>query len=190
MEEQVGNQVKQTLTSVNIGQVQTTPVATEIHVDTRPHGHPTLQLWVRIIIFSILVFGLVIGYLYLTGGYGFLIVANQAAGETGLLVMGLSMALSGLSYFWNFADRFIQYRRYLGVVGFGFALYHGLYSFANYFISENGGARFDLFYNFPVLGTMVSNIWAFSFGLTALLIFAGMAAVSNNQGMRLLGKWW
>ena len=167
--------------------------------------HPFIKLWINSIVTGGLIFAFLTWYQILSSNetnpwY----LANQAAAQTGILLMTVSFAMSGIVYFWDFADHYLLYRKYWGLVGFGFALVHGLYSFTNYmlaqyqicidFIPLNAGCintgAFDLFLNWKIFGFTINNFIAFTFGLTALLIFTFMAAISNSWATRKLGKYW
>ncbi len=198
---QTGQQIAEKVVKLSVLQnpSNTSGQPEEHHVDTRPHKHPTLKLWAKAFLFSGLVFCLCSGYLYMSVSEESLVLFNQAAGFAGFLVMGLSMALSGLAYFWDFADGYIIYRRYLGVVGFAYALLHSLFGLVNYFnllmirdwLRLGDSGIFDLYFNWPMVGSFtLSNIWAFVSGLVALVIFTMMAAISNNWSIRRLGLWW
>lgn len=54
---------------------------------------------------------------------------NKAFADTSIYLIGFSMALASVCYFWNLFDRFITYRKQLGVVGFVFGLIHIYLSF-------------------------------------------------------------
>lgn len=49
---------------------------------------------------------------------------NKSIADTSIYLIGLSMALASVCYFWNVFDRFITYRKQLGIVGLGFGLVH------------------------------------------------------------------
>ena len=72
-------------------------------------------------IFGLVIFGLCYGYLKYLGIPGEL---NKSAADTAVVLMGLSMLLSSICYFWNSFDWAIIYRKYLGLIGFAFAIAH------------------------------------------------------------------
>lgn len=85
------------------------------------------------------------------------------------------MILSGLAYFFNFVDRQVIYRKYIGVIGFFFAFWHMILSWS---------ALLNLFKP-EILGS--TRMWPMLSGLIALTIFAVMALISNQLSTRLLG---
>ncbi|MAF14105.1 MAG: hypothetical protein CMI53_04420 [Parcubacteria group bacterium] len=134
------------------------------------------KLWIHTFIFSIFVF--VGGSLYLfarRGDYD-LYIANKVFATTALVLMGLSMALSGLCYFWDFVDTKIIYRKHLGVIGFGYAVLHIIVTL---FFLPNKFAQPEWIIDHPV-SAIVATL--------ALLIFIGMVAISNRHAVVELGS--
>ncbi len=134
-----------------------------------------LKFYAKAIFFAALVFFLT--YLYLDW-QKLPNILNKAVADSATLLISLSMLMSALAYFFNFADRLVIYRKYIGVVGFFFALYH-------------------LFLSRLVLQNLLNNFawqnwqWPILTGLLAFLIFALMAIISNQLAIRLLGaKLW
>lgn len=91
---------------------------------------------------------------------------SRSFADTALILIGLSLALSGICYFWNFAEHYFIYRKHLGLIGFALALSHGI---TFLLIIPRG------------------NLSAFISGITALIIYAFMAAISNRFFMIKLG---
>lgn len=168
----------------------------------RPFAH----LWTNAIVTGGLIYAGVAWYLVAsTGEYNPWYLANQAAAETGLILIIMSFVMSSVVYFWDFADHYLIYRKYWGITGFAFVLVHGLYSLTNYYLAyyqiclqklavsagcSTGEANFNLLYNWPVFGYTVNNFIAFAFGVMGLGIFIIMAGISNTWATRLLGKYW
>lgn len=100
---------------------------------------------------------------------------NKAVADTGIFLMGWSMLLSGVCYFWNTLDKMIVYRKYLGLVGFAFALAHLILSW---------GAFLNLF---SLQTWQNGRMWAPFAGTLAFIIFAIMAAISNSMMAKKLG---
>lgn len=134
-----------------------------------------LSLWFKPILFSL--FGLIFfglyAYLYL-GDFSLLGLSMTIAG-TASLCIGISFALSGLSYYIGYFRRFLGYRRYIGLLGYFFAL---TYSIMLLFVDP------DYYYR-----GFIANIGSMNFilGLLAMAIFTTMAAISNNYSMKKLG---
>ena len=150
------------------------------------HPHPILKLWVNSLVIGGLTFALILWYLgFSSGGSNPLRLANQAAAETSIILICLSMAMSGIVYFWDFADHYLLYRKYIGLVGFYFALYHGLYTLNRMILPYN--TSLERFFSWPTLGLTGNNLLAFIFALISLLILVIMAVISNAWATNLLG---
>lgn len=149
--------------------------------------HSTEQLWTRTIVFSLFIWLICFTYKSAHEANSGLVSLNGSFALAAMILIGLSFALSGLCYFWDFVDTKIIYRKYLGLVGFGFAMLHGIISSYSYLVSATNGAVFDFFYRWDVFGVGVSNVIAFSLGLIGLLIFIIMALISNKYAIHELG---
>lgn len=132
-------------------------------------------MYVKTGVFGLLVFGAGYGYIKWLGTPGEL---NKSVADTAIILIGLSMLISSVSYYVNFLDWSVAYRKHLGLIGFAFALAHLLLSW---------GAFLNLF----TLNTWEQGrMWPALTGTAALLIFAGMALVSNTVAARIFGKSW
>lgn len=122
--------------------------------------------------FSLALFLGVFWYIEITTPFGTL---NKAAADTAVILMGLSMLLSSLCYFWNFVDTKIVYRKHLGLAGFAFAVVHLLLSWS-------------AFTNMLKLETWAAGKAYPAFaGTLGFLIFTVMALISNNYSATTLG---
>ena len=140
------------------------------------------------IIFAHLILILVIFYYYLSESSFDLHYFNKSLASTAVILIGLSFALSGLCYFWDFADTKLLYRKFIGIVGFGTGLLHAYISLLFYINKmEYSGSNFDLYNKWNFYGFDVSNVYAFIFGLIALIIFAFMTGISNRYATVELG---
>lgn len=140
---------------------------------TRPLSE--VQRYWRTGLFSVAVFAAFYGYTSYLGIPGTL---NKAVADTAIFLIGLSMVLSSVCYFWNFLDDKIAYRKHLGLVGFAFGIAHLLLSWSA-FLSL-----------FQATNWMQGRIWPAFTGLLALAIFAVMAVASFSSVARVLGRWW
>lgn len=101
---------------------------------------------------------------------------NRAFASAGMVVIGYSYILSGITYYWDFLDKTLVYRKHLGLVGFYMIVIHFLLSlvvfpFMNYFRE--------------------SSIMAFMFGFNSLAILVMMALISNKYSVAHIGgKMW
>jgi DMSO/TMAO reductase YedYZ heme-binding membrane subunit len=144
---------------------------------------------------SALVFIFCYWYLSVTEAATLSVTANKAAADTAMILIGLSFALSGLCYFWNVVDTKIVYRKYLGLAGFAFCLGHAVMSLIFYLYLKPRGYEsnpiFILDHQWDFGSFVVSNLYAFISAVIALVIFAMMAAISNQYAIvELGGVWW
>ena len=138
-------------------------------------------LWFAISIYSIFIFIIVALYYFVQQGTFTFRIANRAIADVGMLLIGLSMALSALCYFWDFADSFIIYRKHLGLAGFAFALGHSVLSL--FFMPQ--------LFPFPQYYLEQKNMLSFSTALVSLIIYTIMALISNRFAIQELGgKLW
>ncbi len=133
-----------------------------------------LRMWLSTSVFAALVFAAGSLYLFARRGDFNLYIANKALAVDALVLIGLSLALSGLVYFWDFIDTKIIYRKFLGLAGFALAGAH--ISIVLWMLPEKGGPESLTHEASEILGTL------------AVLIFAMMAAVSNKYAFYRLGS--
>lgn len=136
------------------------------------------SMWRNSIVFSFGLYLLVLAYVWTyTSSFSFVVVSNAAAGTGGLLI-GLSFALSGLSYFFNVFDAKLQYRKYLGLIGYWFALFYTI----------------SIVYRYPE--SYITNFASTMrepqaiIGFVAMTILTGMMIISHSFWMKLLGRHW
>lgn len=108
------------------------------------------------------------------GEFSLITLSVGFAGAAALCI-GFSFALSAVSYFFDFLDHEIAYRKNLGLAGYFLAL---TYSFLLLFVNPQ-----KYFWGF------FDNLASFDFasGLLAMAILTLMAIVSNNLVMRKIG---
>lgn len=135
-----------------------------------------LRRYVLVLLFSVIVFALCYGYLAYLKIPGLL---NKSIADTSVILIGSSMLLSSICYFWDFLDSKIVYRKHLGLVGFAFALVHL-------------GLSFSAFQRLLQLETWQQGAYGPALaGTLALLIFTVMAIISNMYAAtKLGGKTW
>ena len=132
----------------------------------------------RVFVFSMIVFAAVMAYqIFLhNADIAFARVLNRSTADTAMILIGLSFALSGICYFWDFADTKIMYRKDLGLWGFYFGVAHLAISLIRTPLSRY---------------LADDRIASFSLGVVGIVIFAIMASVSNRYAVRELGGlWW
>ena len=146
------------------------------------------RIWLNTVIFSILLFIVLCAYYLIQGHSSDLFSLNIILALTGMVLIGLSYALSGITYFWNFADSKLIYRKQLGLSGFYLVLVHATFSFVNYFFIPNSPKpQFELGHMWVIAGISISNVFAFAAGVTALAILLFVALISTNYAMMALG---
>lgn len=135
-----------------------------------------IKLYLHTLIFGLIVFGLTYGYITYLQIPGQL---NKSVADTAIILIGWSMLLSSVCYFWNFLDKLIIYRKYLGLIGFAFAITHIILSYT------------PLLKLFSVEAWQTSVPWAPLAGLIATIIFTVMALISNTyMAAKLGGRRW
>lgn len=135
-----------------------------------------LTLYFHSALFGLLVFGICYWY---TSILKIPNVLNKSVADAAVVLIGFSMLLSSLCYFWNFVDSKIVYRKHLGLVGFAFAVTHIVLSFS---------ALQSLF---EVATWQKNAMWPMLTGALAMIIFSIMAAISNQfMATELGGKVW
>lgn len=130
------------------------------------------QHYLRTIIFSLFIFALLY---YYTNSLKIPNVLNKTVADTSIVLIGLSMLLTSLCYFWDFVDTKIIYRKYLGIVGYLYGIIHIILSFSAFqslFKPETW---------------QKGTPWPVFTGAIALAIFTIMALISNKYAAYTLG---
>ncbi len=134
-------------------------------------------LWIRSILFTLAMYGLLFAYVVAYQKRITLATFSESFAFTGGILIGLSFALSGLTYFFNIWDSKLRYRKQLGLLGYYFALAHSL----------------TLLWRFPRYIQEIPQAYLNPealLGLTAMAIWTFMAIISANWAMRVLGRNW
>ena len=132
-------------------------------------------MWLRAILFGLISYALILTYGFFYAGQLAFAQFSEALAATGGFLIGSSFALSGMSYFFNFLDSDLRYRKYIGVCGYFFALAYSITLLIRF------PEKYDLFH--PVFLLEAETV----FGLVAMGILTLMAIVSANSVMKLLG---
>ena len=119
-------------------------------------------------------------YLFYRRGYYDLYITNKVFAGVSAVLLGIVILIGPGSRLFSFPDRYVQYRKELGIVAFFLALIHGLVSF------------FFLPSRFPLSGFLGTLNWPFIFGLVATIILIVIFFISNNWMMNVFSreKWW
>lgn len=128
--------------------------------------------YLKVIFVGLAIFGLLYAYTSYAKTPN---VLNKSLADASIILIALSMWMSSLSYFFNFADKKLIYRKYLGLVGFAFGILH---------ITQVLPAFTSLF---TAQAWQHGIPWAFLTGLFAIILLTIMALVSNRFSMTKLG---
>lgn len=119
-------------------------------------------------------------YIFYRRGYYDLYIANKIFAGTAAVLLGLVLLIGPLSRLFSFPDRYVQYRKELGIIAFCLALGHSLVSY--FFLSS----KFSF-------GSFIEKLnWPLVFGLVAIIVLTAIFFISNNRVMNALGekRWW
>jgi hypothetical protein len=130
------------------------------------------RLYFKTVVFGLVLFAVFYAY---TSWQGLPSVLNKTVADVSIVLIGLSMILSSLCYFWNYWDSKIIYRKYLGIVGFGAVLIHLALSFS--LVKKL----------FAIDYWLQSKSLAFTTGGAAVIIFLIMTLISNRLAAAGLG---
>jgi DMSO/TMAO reductase YedYZ heme-binding membrane subunit len=135
-----------------------------------------LAMWRNSIIFSLYIYVATLSYTSLFREAVDLITATLALALTGGILIGCSFALSIMSFFFDFLDSKLKYRKEIGVLGYFYALAYSL-SLLQRFPEKYIGS-------FPNWLTELEAM----LGLTAMAILTMMTIISTKSGVRLAGR--
>lgn len=131
--------------------------------------------YIKVLVLGLAVFAFSYSY---TASQNIPNVLNKSVADTSIILIGLSMLLSSLCYFWNFLDSQSIYRRHLGLIGFAFGLVH---------IGLSWSTLQKLF---DMATWQRGAYWPALTGLIATVIFTIMALISNTYSIKKLGRAW
>lgn len=119
-------------------------------------------------------------YLFYRRGYYDLYIANKVLAGAAAILLGLVLLIGPLSRLFSFPDRYVQYRKELGIIAFLLAASHSLVSY------------FFLPSKFSFAGFTEKFNWPFVFGLVAIIALIAIFFISNNRAMNAIGRerWW
>lgn len=138
----------------------------------------TRPLWIHALLMAVLFYALAVGYNFLYWQEFRIASLSESLAFAGGILIGGSFALSGITYFWDFLDTHLKYRKYLGLVGYYLALAYSV----------------TLVFRFPdrYLSNFFTTLFQFEAltGLAAMAIFTMMAIISGNWAVKILGGSW
>ena len=133
------------------------------------------KIWTRSFIFSLIIFALfILATAMLEKSFDF-VIFNRAMAGTSAFMFASAFSLSGFCYYWDFLDTKIAYRKYLGLLGFWYAL---AYSISLLIVSPD-----------KYLFGFMDNLFTADIllGLESMLIFGFIAVISNDKIMLQMG---
>jgi DMSO/TMAO reductase YedYZ heme-binding membrane subunit len=135
-----------------------------------------LAMWRNSIIFSLYIYVAALSYTSLFREVVDLATATLALALTGGILIGCSFALSIMSFFFDFLDSKLKYRKEIGVLGYFYALTYSL----------------SLLQRFPEKYIESFPNWLMEpeaiLGLTAMGILTMMTIISTKAGVHLAGR--
>lgn len=105
---------------------------------------------------------------------------NRAFADVGAVLLGIVLLLGPMSRYFAFPDRYLQYRKELGIFGFIFALAHSVITL---FVLPGT-------VSFAVVTAMLSM--PIIFGLAGTVVLTLLFAISNEYAAEAIGRrlWW
>lgn len=155
---------------MNIDFQERQKTALEYHQAVNP-----VMFWIKISGFGVFAFVVFLLVLYFESGNTRTFQINQAAADTGTILISLSMLLTTLSYFFNVFDRLIIYRKHLGVIGFAYIVAHIIF------------VMLMMPLRYPLTDWLTIRLLPFTFGAIATAIFCFMTLISNKYSVTVLG---
>lgn len=133
------------------------------------------RIWLNSWIISLVVMIFLGLTLYILEGFFNFASLSKILAGTACFMIGASFAMSGFCYYWDFLDKKIIYRKYLGVIGFIYAL---AYSLTLVILDPE-----RYFYH------LLDNLYdpEIILGLSAMTIFTFMFVISRTKIMLSLG---
>lgn len=140
------------------------------------HHNNDRRMWIEMIVYSLILFILLSGYYVVQGSSFEMRTLNRIFADLSMLLIGISLMLSSICYFWNFADTFIIYRKHIGLVGVGYMVIHIIMS-----VTMSAYAPFPAYY------LADARIASFIAAVIGTVIFLLMAVISNRFAMVEIG---
>ena len=104
-------------------------------------------------------------------------LVNIALGHTGMLMVILSMGMSSITYYWHVADHAMLFRKYFGIVGAVFVMFHFIFSLV---LILQGGPLLSFISN-------PRNTVPFFSGLAGVFLLIFMTVISHRLAVKYLG---
>lgn len=139
--------------------------------------HPSIvmKMWYSSWNLAGVIFIILLWYVYFYYGVLHFLAVSTATAGTAAILIGLSFAMSGFAYYFDFLDQKVAYRKYMGLTGYYIAL---VYTVMLLFL-DSEKYFFGIFKNFFQADYLL--------GTSAMLIFTFIAMISNKGAMQKLG---
>ncbi|MCX7996626.1 MAG: ferric reductase-like transmembrane domain-containing protein [Patescibacteria group bacterium] len=135
-------------------------------------------MWFQAIVFAVYIY--ILTALYIGGIRGLLLpqFVEIALGYTSLVLLLCAMGMSSICYFWDFADRYMGYRKHFGVLAWLYASMH----FGLMLVHAEYRVGLETYVSDPrTAGPLYAS-------LTTLLILTFMTVISHRLAIRNLGE--
>lgn len=119
-------------------------------------------------------------FIFYRRGYYDLYIANKVFAGIAAILLGIVLLIGPLSRYFAFPDRYIQYRKELGIIAFLLALIHAIVSL------------FFLPTRFPLLMYFGKFNWQFVLGMIATVALFALFIISYERVAEAIGRklWW
>lgn len=139
----------------------------------------TWRYWIVTFLFSLpILFGGLIELMIRRDTTASLYLFNKAVASTAFLMIALSFVLSAIHQFWGPFRQILPYRRYAGLIGYGYAVLHIILVFL---IKDPQHAQAA---KFPFPDFFLQNSLSIIFALAGFLIFSWLVTLSINTQKR------
>ncbi len=127
-----------------------------------------------------LLFAFAAFYWYARQGSFTLSTANRAIADVAFIVLAIVLLLGPLTRWYNVVDRYLQYRKELGITAAVLVVTHFIISF---FLLTPAAGRIRF---------VTTGAKGFAFGVIATVVLIGLTAISSTTLMRAIGsrQWW
>ena len=130
--------------------------------------------WIQVFYYSIVLI-IIFGVYYMLQAQDFNLtsIIVKAMTNAGMFMVGQSLFIGPLGKFWDRFDKYIHYRKMLGVLGYYYLLLHAVFAMILYVLPR---------------GTYSSlTVFSLGFGLTGLFLFHFCTEISNIDTIRSMG---
>lgn len=135
--------------------------------------------YIKTIVFSLIIFGLLSLYIYIRRGYFTFYIVNKVVAGDAIILLGIVLLIGPITRLYDAFDHFIIYRKELGIIAFLYAFIHGMLS---------------LFYlpEYFSISSYLKHLNTFIPGLTGLIILALLFIFSFEFIIEKMDKkiWW